>query len=109
MGNDRLSLNYNVPKVIRLVGKNAANTAERPISNIVWAVVLHPAYIQITPDPSDAQKFIVKSINATANVSDQINFSATNELGNTITGNVPITFIPSDPAITLEASYSDPS
>lgn len=99
-----LQLHYNIPVLVRVAGKNATNTAERPITDIVGTPG-QVGIVTITPT-SDPQIFSVKNTSTTLNNSSSITWTAKNELGNTITTGETYTLIPPDPATMLEAKIS---
>lgn len=100
MANDSLQLHYNVPVTVRVAGKNATNTAERPITDIT-GVPVQPQFVTITPT-SDPQVFTVMNTSQTANNSSTITWSAKNELGDTKVTGQTYTLLPPDPAMSLE-------
>lgn len=101
MANANVNLPYGVTKQIRIAGKNAANTSERPITNITFGASFGTVTITPTGDP---QIFSVVNTNQTANTMGTINWTAKNELNQTINGTTPITLIAADPAVTIEST-----
>lgn len=100
MANSNVNLPFGVTKQIRVAGKNASNTAERPITNITFG---SGGLATITPT-GDPQVFNITNPSTTGSASGFISWSAKNELNQTITGQTPITQIPADPATTIEST-----
>jgi cytochrome c oxidase assembly protein Cox11 len=99
MANDALTLKFNVPVTVHLEGKNAANTQNRTITDITFNAT-HPQ-VSITPG-INPQDYNITNTNPTTGGNGQINWSAKNELGQTVTGVSQYSLQPADPAVTIE-------
>lgn len=93
-------LPYGVTKQIHLAGKNAANTSERPITNVTLTESLGSfVTVAATGDPL---VWNVTNVNSSQSLSGTLNATAKNELNATIFGSVAIQMQPADPAVNID-------
>ncbi len=92
-------LPYGVTKQIRVVGKNAANTQERPITNL--AVTSSSSSVSVTPTV-DPNVFNVTDNSTTLTTTGTLNATGKNELNANVNGSTPMQLQPPDPATTIE-------
>lgn len=102
MANANVDLPFGVTKHIKIQGRNAANTADRPCTGYGLTNVISYGGNTITAVPTgDGQIFSFTNTAQSASYAGSIVWKATNELGQVIVGTTPVTQIPADPATQL--------
>lgn len=102
MANANITLLYNQPKGFRVDGKNASNTAIRPITNIQFTKGTNGASLEILPVAGDGGDYTAKDLSTTLNTTVRVDFTAVNEIGGAVNGFVIFVLTAPDPATSLE-------
>ncbi len=88
-------------KQIRVVGENAGNTSERPVTNLsVFVNASLASSVTISPT-GDPNVFTILNHNSSSNASGTLSATGMNEINGSISGSTPIQLVAADPATTI--------
>ncbi len=97
-----INLPYGVTKQIHVVGKNATNTSEEPVTGLsvfVNAALASAVTISTTADPN---VYNVLNHSTTSNAAGTISANGTNSINAAVSGSTNIQLQAPDPAVTIE-------
>ena len=107
MANQTMNITFGQTVRITVTGKDSSGNV-KSLTNIHVTTITAPGALQVVPVSGTDNQFDASMPTNQAGA-NQINWSATNELGNSVSGSTPVQMTAVIPATVIETTYSTPS